>query len=110
MEAENLEAALSVLDEYITQNDDVPLNINEYHDVAELCNEVKTTGSFLLPHFFHHSQIFAISFCNKKRMKKRHMWYIIYNFHKIGRNFIGGMDSSLWPYICLLYGHSWYYM
>ena len=45
MEANNLEAALSVLDEYITQSDDSPLlNINEYHDVAELCNEVKTTG------------------------------------------------------------------
>ena len=47
-DADNLEAALSLLDEYVTQDRDSireENSFNDYHEIADLCNEVKCTGS-----------------------------------------------------------------
>ena len=47
-DADNLEAALSLLDEYVTHDRDSireENSFNDYHEIADLCNEVKCTGS-----------------------------------------------------------------
>ena len=46
-DADNLEAALSLLDEYVTHDRDSireENSFNDYHEIADLCNEVKCTG------------------------------------------------------------------
>lgn len=45
-DADNLEAALSLLDEYVTHDRDSireENSFNDYHEIADLCNEVKCT-------------------------------------------------------------------